>query len=1033
VLDCSCAGALLPHFVNSNILNDSMMFSEREMQNKAPRHPDGSAAFRAAYDGDDVYGFGSGLSYGSSYAGGGRPGTGQQQQQQQQGQGQGKHLAERGSKSQGVVQEFYSTIEGNIVVLAACQANQILPMNPLYPADVFTSCLTTPIPIALRWFILQTPFSMRDIDPALSENIPGKENDRKTPKGELNWIFTAITDTIAWTTLPSTTFQKIFRQDLLVASLFRNFLLAKRIMKSFQCTPQSWPPLPDSTSHPLWDAWDLAAEKCLMHVSYMQQGAMMVEGRNNVPLSPKGGGGTGAPPPPPPPPPAAAASGNATFAAPTGNNSGDVAAAAAAAAAAPSSLMMNHSSFFTDNLTAFGMWLDFGGGHMADDVPMHLPILLQVLLSQTHRLHALVLLRRYLALGPRAVNLSLLVGIFPYVLKLLQSPTTEIRQVLVCVWACIIGFDSTCRMELVRDKNQSYFMQYLTGAENPAPQRCAAAFVLAELCNNYRDGQQAALQQGLQRSCVQILSQPEVQQSPMLKRWVCLCIFKFCEDFGWSKYVCIAENGHAQLYPLLEDPDPTVRASAVLALGEMFGASDPGNLAADGGMNNPGAGGNGSPFGAGSESAGGTEQLQTLRESEQELAIQILESCTDGSVIVRKEALIALSKFMSISAHASCMALVASEMMRLRSRSRSDSTDSTSSASPGDEPPSGAVPWILSAKHTRAITDTVAKHLSGSSLFSQSPTAASASAAGRGSGSDDGGNNGNNKGGGESPQARRVPSRTGSGEMHSLAPPAAGVVSTGSGDNNGGHNDKAGGGLSSSVLASTVPGSLATSNTDSAGANSSAAATSTTEQQQQQQEGNDNPQYQQQLPLRSRNTLLAAGYVGLWLALFEVHGKDPHPEIRYAAAAIVNWIHDSLPGRKSQPSSSASSNPNLHTLSPSSSSRSGGAGWGTPPRGGLGGSSPMRPLAEDGSSGSLGNEQGLAPSLSTMGVVSFSQEKGRRSPFGRMSPKATVPTLEQMAGAAPPLEPPSDLCLRSHLYVPLSAFLLSCSPINIAL
>jgi regulator-associated protein of mTOR len=34
--------------------------------------------------------------------------------------------------------------------------------------------------------------------------------------GELNWIFTAITDTIAWNTLPRPLFQKLFRQDLLV-------------------------------------------------------------------------------------------------------------------------------------------------------------------------------------------------------------------------------------------------------------------------------------------------------------------------------------------------------------------------------------------------------------------------------------------------------------------------------------------------------------------------------------------------------------------------------------------------------------------------------------------------------------------------------------------------------------------------------------------------------------------------------------------------------------------------------------------------
>jgi regulator-associated protein of mTOR len=52
-------------------------------------------------------------------------------------------------------------------------------------------------------------------------NLPGKENDRKTLLGELNWIFTAITDSIAWSVLPKHLFNKLFRQDALLASLFR--------------------------------------------------------------------------------------------------------------------------------------------------------------------------------------------------------------------------------------------------------------------------------------------------------------------------------------------------------------------------------------------------------------------------------------------------------------------------------------------------------------------------------------------------------------------------------------------------------------------------------------------------------------------------------------------------------------------------------------------------------------------------------------------------------------------------------------------
>ncbi|XP_062077072.1 regulatory-associated protein of TOR 1-like [Humulus lupulus] len=40
------------------------------------------------------------------------------------------------------------------------------------------------------------------LDESLIDKIPGCQNDRKTLLGELNWIFTAVTDTIAWNILP---------------------------------------------------------------------------------------------------------------------------------------------------------------------------------------------------------------------------------------------------------------------------------------------------------------------------------------------------------------------------------------------------------------------------------------------------------------------------------------------------------------------------------------------------------------------------------------------------------------------------------------------------------------------------------------------------------------------------------------------------------------------------------------------------------------------------------------------------------------
>jgi regulator-associated protein of mTOR len=62
---------------------------------------------------------------------------------------------------------------------------------------------------------------------------------------------------------PTDQFQKLFRQDLLVASLFRNLLLAERIMRSYDCTPVSWPVLPPTYQHPMWHAWDLALDLSL--------------------------------------------------------------------------------------------------------------------------------------------------------------------------------------------------------------------------------------------------------------------------------------------------------------------------------------------------------------------------------------------------------------------------------------------------------------------------------------------------------------------------------------------------------------------------------------------------------------------------------------------------------------------------------------------------------------------------------------------------------------------------------------------------
>ena len=62
--------------------------------------------------------------------------------------------------------------------------------------------------------------------------------------------------------------------------------------------------------------------------------------------------------------------------------------------------------------------------------------------------------------------MALSVGIFPYVLKLLQSSARELRPLLVSIWAKILAVDSSCNQELVRDASHKYFLQVGTSTCN---------------------------------------------------------------------------------------------------------------------------------------------------------------------------------------------------------------------------------------------------------------------------------------------------------------------------------------------------------------------------------------------------------------------------------------------------------------------------------------------------------------------------------------------------------------------------------------
>lgn len=390
--------------------------------------------------------------------------------------------------------------------LAACESHQILPMQPDLPADLFTSCLTTPIKMALRWFIQKNDLRLiPKVTLDLVDKVPGSLSDRRTMLGELNWIFTAITDTIAWDVLPRDLFQRLYRQDLLVASLFRNFLLGDRIMRTYDCTPVSHPKLPKTYHHPMWRAWDMVVDLCLSQlVDVLEE------------KSP-----------------------------------------------------FKTSTFFAEQLTAFEVWLDLD--HSSNQQPDHqlLPIILQVLLSPVHRLRALDLLSRFLNLGPGAVNSALSVGIFPYVLKLLQSNAREVRPFLLSIWAKILAIDRRCQVDLVRDHYHRYFLAILSDGSYDAHYRTMAAFVMTCIVRDYPLGQEVAYQANSIAFCLEQLDDPD----PMLRKWLAICLGTSWDNYEDARWCGVRSCAHEKLYTILDDPDPEVRAASVYALGTFINSS----------------------------------------------------------------------------------------------------------------------------------------------------------------------------------------------------------------------------------------------------------------------------------------------------------------------------------------------------------------------------------------------------------------------------------------------------------------------------
>lgn len=124
----------------------------------------------------------------------------------------------------------------NISAMFACGANDFLHIPETLPQDIFTCILLDP------------ERSIR----SLNHNLDNVSDST------LKSLINIFTESIARDNLDHATFHTYFTEPDLLSTLWRNFILAQRLMKQFGITVHSIPEIPDCSEHHLWQQFEYA-------------------------------------------------------------------------------------------------------------------------------------------------------------------------------------------------------------------------------------------------------------------------------------------------------------------------------------------------------------------------------------------------------------------------------------------------------------------------------------------------------------------------------------------------------------------------------------------------------------------------------------------------------------------------------------------------------------------------------------------------------------------------------------------------------
>jgi len=152
----------------------------------------------------------------------------------------------------------------NWICICATSAGESLPDDPYLPKDFLTSCILTPVKMAVVCHLL-LHYRSSVLKSDYPSEIPCQHlfTENTEEYNALSTVLTALTDAIAADSLSHDQYHQFFRCDRSSAVIFRNFLLAQYLLRPYRAHPVARPSLPDLSMHSLWHHWSVTLDTAI--------------------------------------------------------------------------------------------------------------------------------------------------------------------------------------------------------------------------------------------------------------------------------------------------------------------------------------------------------------------------------------------------------------------------------------------------------------------------------------------------------------------------------------------------------------------------------------------------------------------------------------------------------------------------------------------------------------------------------------------------------------------------------------------------